>query len=297
MNVLAPNFKEQMPEILDSFSEVYGIENEELIRSRENKIIHTMYIDPKEVLNYYDFLKHTITNETAIEYLKRIGVLNKNYNLKKSYQKFSKKIIDLLKKYLDDTFGSKAFTGEEGHNYGISSFNEKATPNNWIKRKNQIKYLNNLRDNKEPQITEENYENFKKTQEFKNLYEIIKNFLKIYEELNSKVSKKLETISYLKDYYNKGIEYKRKLYKLEMLDVYDMLQDDIPEEIKQKLIEKFPDIEKRVDFLLGFNPDTKSKIEYFSSENSDILENSTTKHYEKISIIMDRLFYLKGRIS
>ncbi len=55
MNILNPNLRHYMPKILEAFSEVYGKKYEELIRTREKEIIYTMYIDSKEVLEYYFF--------------------------------------------------------------------------------------------------------------------------------------------------------------------------------------------------------------------------------------------------
>lgn len=304
MNILNQNqvFQKRMPEILDAFIEVYGKKNEELLREHEKKIIYTNYLFPEDALKYYNFIKNCKAIELAIKYLKKIKVLEPHYELRKSYQKLPERINKLTCKYLDKSLGYSTFKGNKKHNYGISSFNELVIPDAEqcltdyyarTQRSEQIKYLNNLRDNRKPEITEENYDEFKTTEEYRELYKRIQNYLPIYEELNSEFTAYINEINYLKEYHDQEKEKEKQNYKLKMLYTYEEIRNLIPLNIRQKLEESFPNIEKRVDFLLSFDLNNKSFIEYYSSKCSNDLKNPNISSGEKRIIKTARLMFLE----
>lgn len=303
MNILNPHpeFQKRMPEILDAFIEVYGKKNEELLREHEKKIIYANYLFPEDALKYYNFLKNCKATELTIKYLKKINVLEPHYELRKSYQKLPERINKLLCKYLDEILGFSTFKGSEKHNYGISSFNELVIPGNEhafkdyhirTRRRNQINYLNNLRNNRKPEITEENYDEFKTTEEYRKLYKKIQNYLAVFEELNSELNDYLNEINYLKEYHDKEKEKQKQNYKLKMLDIYEKIRDHIPIRIRQKVEKCYPSIKERVDFLLGSDLNSEPLIEYYSSKYSDDLKNPNISSEEKNIIKTARILFL-----
>lgn len=304
MNILNPNIRRYMPEILDSFVEVYGKKNEALIKEHEKKIIYTQYNDPEGIKDHYDFLKATFANEMDLKYLKKIGVLDNHYELRKSYQKPPANIKRLKRKYLNRVIDYGPSSKDKGIKRGICSFKDFTVFENdqnyseYCKEQQteeQIKYLNNLRDKKEPIITKENYADFKKTEEFKILSKTIKSYLAAYNEVDKEYCDYLNEIEYLKTHYEKEVEIKNKLYKLEMLKIYDSLKDSyIPKQFRKILTEKFPTLEERVNFLLNFDPEDISLIEMFSSKNNDKLKNPNIPSSDKMLILVCRLEYFKS---
>lgn len=298
MNILNLNINEHMPDIIDSIIEVYGKRNKAQIIEQQKRYFYTSYAEPDSVLNYHSFLENCLVNETEIKYLRRIGVLDSSFELRKSYQKFPKKIKKLSRKYLDTGFIEATSDFEIQNNYGICSFRDDNQDSvnkikKHIKTLNQISYLNGLRDEKEPLITEDNYEEFKQTEEFKKLYEQIKKYFKIYEELSIELNNQLKKISYLKNYYDEESEKHRKLYKLKILNLYDEIKPLIPEKTRKALNENFKNLEEKVDFLLNFDPFDEALIDNFSSEYEEDLHNSEVPENKKRGILIGRTSYLE----
>ncbi len=300
MNILNSTLKIYMPEILDSFSEVYGKKNEELIIEHEKRIIYTSYADFDGAKGYYDFLKTCKINEIAIEYLKKIGVLDSHYELEKSYKKFQKRIYNLLEKYLGSGSPNITFTGEENDRYNLCSFRETIKDKNRqdcyyqkFRKTEQIRYLNNLRDNKEPKITEKNYEEFKHTTEYAELYKKIVFYLSVHQELNEELHNYLEKIEYLYTYYTNETEKQQEIYKSEMLKLYEDIKYLIPAKIREKIEEKNPNIIERVYFLFGYDFQSNGSLEVFSTKTTEDLKNPNTPISEKKSILIERIFFFK----
>lgn len=303
MNILKQNqvFQKRMPEILDAFIEVYGKKNEELLRENEKKVIYTKYISPEAALKYHEFLKICKANELAIKYLKRIGVLDPHYELRKYFEKFPKKIANLLNQYLGSTNTTRIFTEEVRDNYAICSFLEETKEEDkqngyhqFIKEEEQILFLNNLRKNKKPIINQNNYKEFKKTEEYAKLSKKIMSYLQIFQALNEEYLIYLKEIEYFKDFYTREKEKQSMLYQLKMLKIYKKIKGSIPEKIQEKLAEKFPDINERVNFLLNFEPYDESSIESFSTEANEILNNPNVSRHKKNSILMSRINFFQS---
>lgn len=303
MNIINLNLEsqKQMPEILDAFIEVYGKKNEFLVRENTNKGIYTKYISSDAALKYYEFLKTCKANELSIKYLKRIGVLDSHYQLRKSYQRFPKKIANLLNQYLGSTNTTYIFTGEVRDNYAICSFLEEQKEEDkhngyhqFTKEEQQIAFLNNLRKNKKPLINLDNYKEFKKTEEYTELSKKIMSYLQIFLELNEEFFIYLKEIKHFKDFYNSEKEKQRMLYQLKMLKIYKYIKDSIPERIQEKLEEKFPDIKERVNFLLNFDSKDESSIESFSTEANERLNNPNISKNEKNSILISRIIFFQN---
>ena len=104
MNILNLNINEHMPDIIDSIIEVYGKRNKAQIKKKKKRYFYTSYAEPDSVLNYHSFLENCLVNETEIKYLRRIGVLDSSFELRKSYQKFPKKIKNMINRILNSIY-------------------------------------------------------------------------------------------------------------------------------------------------------------------------------------------------
>ena len=104
MNILNLNINEHMPDIIDSIIEVYGKRNKAQIIEQQKRYFYTSYAEPDSVLNYHSFLENCLVNETEIKYLRRIGVLDSSFELRKSYQKFPKKIKNMINRILNSIY-------------------------------------------------------------------------------------------------------------------------------------------------------------------------------------------------
>lgn len=298
MDILNLNFIKDQAEIIDAFIEVYGKKNEHLIKENESNIIYTFFTEPECAYNYYNFLKNCMVKEACIKYLKIIGVLDPHFELRKSYQQIPEKINNLLNKYLDNRFPEVHIGFKYQKFYGICSFRkiENDPTNqtqNFIINSEQISYLNGLRDHKKPLITKDNYEAFKQTEEYASLYQQIQSYLPVFEMLNNELKNQLSEFSYLEDYYNEETEKYKKIYKLEILKLYDEIKSSIPKDLKAILDKKCENVEEKIDFLLKFDPNDEALIDNFSNETEATLKDPKTSEHKKRSILLGRTAYLE----
>ena len=181
MNILDIKIKKLIPYAIDAYVHVFGEEYRSIIEERLNKLSWVYYSNIDGVENYASFLKKCKRKELATEFLEQIGIDVSKQKEKGFAEDFDADLSEILEKYL----------GEEYSLMFIPEFKDKVFDGirAWISkdetkkvRQEKIKFLNYIRGQDKTPITEENYDDFCKTEEYKQILQKIESYLQLFDE-------------------------------------------------------------------------------------------------------------------
>lgn len=290
MDAFTLDFSKHNNDIINVLKEVYGYEYGDIIeeRFRDTKII--TYVNKRGMFHYHSFLERLKSKELCIKFLNRIGIDTSIYNITSYADEFPEDLKKIINEYLDDeyAFSLKSFSDTFG------AFDEKKTKGQSKENiiDEQINFINFLRKESIP-ITGETYQDFKNTNEYDEILNIVNRYNEIYDELVLEMNDYLESIKKYKDYYKSENERYKKILENSAISLYSNIGYRLPEGITNVLNE-YPTIEEVISAFFGTTIDSKLYLEYFSIEDEMKLNSSATSDYDKELILRFRMKYFKN---
>ena len=289
MNNLQIEFEKILPDIANSFSNVYGDEYESLIEQKFKRTIIIPYNDLEGTEDYIRFLKRCKERELSYRFLEKIGIDIKAYKKESYAEKFDTELINILENFIDSLFG---FSKNSDYWSPLLAFKKgnKTEPKILLKRK--LKLINYLLGESEV-INEDNYKDFTKTNKYKELLEIINRYILIYKELLLEYKTWEKELLPYKNYAKRERKRKKTILQNKKDTLFKDIYDYLPEYIKSFIADKpFKEQEKIV--LGEHDISIDSPIEYFLTEQIEKLESPDTDIWDKRTIIRFQREFLKG---
>lgn len=295
MNALAVNFEKYIPNIIDAFVQVYGDEYRETITKRINSILYVIYNNLDGISSYYDFLSTCKKQELSLEFLSQIGIDISKCKDKSYAEPLDEDINKLIHGYIDGITWSfePMFLN---HPDGIKAFKtiKEDIPQESILN-GQLKFLNFYRGKDVESLTLETLEIFKQTDEYSEILNKIKGYLRIHSHLFAEYEQYLETIKEYRDYAEEEKKRCTDLLEIKGNEFYNSIELDLPDAIKNILDNNCTNNNAKARML--FNDDLiwrKLYIEYFSQEDEDKINHPMLKESEKQWIYYYRLKFFKS---
>ena len=278
MDILNVNFDKYIPDITNTLIEIFGEEYKDVITDRVKKTSYIMYNNPEGIRDYYKFLIECKNKELALVFLKKIGFDIRNYDIK-NYLSLNEDITKLIDGYI----GSMGFS--KNNRNGICSFRYNDIP----AINNQINFINFLCSS---HLTFENYNEFKKNNEFFQILNNVKDYLKIFDNLSAVFEEYKLSLNKYEDYISINLDKKKKILFNKKKEFYDAITPHIPKNILDVISKT---LNGDIKLLFECNDlDKKTYIEYFSLEDNKKLVNPIVDENEKRYIRYSRLMYLKS---
>lgn len=300
MNILNIDINQYIPDIIETYSEVFGEEYREIIEKRMNDTEFIFYNRSDEIRDYYEFLKSCKEKELTFKFLEQVGENVKKYKPKNYTAELDEHIQKLMEQYTGLNYWSKKeyIIFPKGiflwSNIDFSNklVNAQTKSLGEIEQ-DKIQFINSQRKNNKEPITEDNISEFYKTDEYNELEDKIHNFLLIYDEIEEKYNEYLQELSPYKEYIDKEKERKEKNNKECLDELYKETQEYLPIELKDFLNERCSnDTERKNIFLTdwpGNDLSGKLYVEYFSKDDEMKLKDENISDNEK-----ERIYYFRN---
>lgn len=293
MDPLKIDFKKYENEIIDAITEVYGLEYYEIIKKRFYEIIFIPYINRIGIGAYHSYLESCKAKELSLEFLSLLGIDINNYDIQTLESPLPEKIKELCYGYLGSVFSFEEYILDD--DVGFKSFLEKYYQDNHddLRLISKIEFINFIRGNNKEEITKENFEDFSKTNEYQEIYNLALKLDQIYEPLRQKMKEYLHSIQKYKDYHAKEEKRLNKIIKHKRDELYLTLESSIPKNIKN-ILDKEENISYKAKKIFGYSIMTESYIEYFSEEYENLLKDPNISKNTKYLIHTSRLGYFRN---
>lgn len=293
MDAFNVNISCDKQDIIDALIDVFGMGYTSMIINRFNNIYLVPYVNYNGAYSYHRFLMSSKSRMMSIKFLKIIGIDVDKYNVTSFADDFPKELEELcegllggswiFEKIMQDTpAGCKSFSDKYNQGY----------TNDYI-LEHKIKFINAVKKDDIETVTEENYDEFVDTLEYKRIEALALYYCGIYEGLVIQMNEYLETIKEYKTYYRSENERKRKLYNDYRLVLFKVLEDSLRGKIKEA-IDKEDAIGRKACALISNSIEYKSSIEYFSTEDENKLNNPDTSDFDKEWILRYRMSFLQS---
>lgn len=287
MNILDIDIEKFKPYAIDAYIQVFGKEYEDIIRDKIKSLPWFYYDNIEGVKSYLEFLKRCKKKELVLKFLDKLSIDVGKQKEKGYAEEFDEDISNLVNKYLKEYIPDFLLSGQDG----ITEYFSKMESQN--DKAKIIKFLNFVRGDKLPNITEENYLTFCKTKEYRQLIQMIR---KLSGEIKKEYDKFLKTLDPYKDYCDIEESRKRIIEEQVKIQAYKKIQEILPSNLRKLLNEKTNLISGKYNWLLGDEIGIKSRLEYFSSEDEQKLNNPNTLSLERKNIIHNRIMFLMHNI-
>ena len=284
MDLLNLDLKTILKYATSAFIKVYGEEYQSIIEKRISDAIYIFYQNPDSLNFYLNYLKKCKQNELSIKFLEKIGITILADN-KDCTKDLSLDLARILAGFIGNE--NAAFNKECAMSHApLLAF---LKGNSAAKLENKLRLINYMRGlDKEP-ITEENLEQFIKTEEYAKILKEINHCLKIYQELLSEYQNWEATLEPYKEYIKKEKQ-KRKIVldkiKLKMLN---LILGIMPNFMREIIIKK--PLEEQLKILLDDSQRCEPNLNAFSEENILKLKNNPSSNW---MLIRKQLIYLRG---
>lgn len=308
MNILNIDINQYIPDIIETYTEVFGEEYRKIIEKRINGTEFIMYNNYEGVCAYYKFLIMHKRKERNLKFLKQIEEISEKY-LPENYELESdEQISKLVQQFNGSKYGVSWMPKEELHiRTGIflwsdspSFIDEKDDKFNKLYpegiKKKKINFINFLKENNKEPLIEDNFDEFFKTDEYKEYETNIHKILSIYDKIQKEYSDYIQELKPYREYIDNEIE-RYRLSVQSSKELYDEIQEYLPEGIKNFLDQKYSSNDERITAFLEFTyilnevPSQKLFVEYFSKEDEMKLKDDNTSIAEKENIYFCRNMY------
>lgn len=290
MNILDNEIRnavqENMPYIIDAYAKVYGEEHRELIEKRANKILYVIYNNVYGIEMYMMFLRDCKKKELAIKFLEKIGFNIDKNQIGMYAEALDENIYNLIEHYIGKYF----YIGDDILPKGIKAWKK---DDDYVKQE-KIKFINFLRGENKNQVTEETFQDFCKTDEYKEILEKIKEYLKIYDGIEQEYEDYLQELKPYEEYVQEENKRGDDLQKQKRNTIYKQIEEKLTDDIKNYLDEKYSNIDEKSNQFLGEDLGVKSYIEYFSKRDEEKLSYVSISQKEKDNIYCYRGSYFKS---
>ncbi|MCL2859398.1 MAG: hypothetical protein FWF46_02270 [Oscillospiraceae bacterium] len=301
MNLLNIDVQDNIQDIINAFTEVYGKKYRDVIETRMSKIYYIMYNDVDGISGYINSLKNCKQKELGIKFLQQIGIDVSKYEGISFVEDLDKDTNTLLQEYMD---GYKwGINPEFKHDpIGIKAWNppeEGEEPNQKKIEENRIKFINFLRGQNAAPITKETYQAFCETDEYKNILGRIEGYLQIHNQLLEEYASYMQEIAPYQQYVDYETKRKDDLHEQQRLILYEQVSIDmppltrnyLPDSLKKFLDSKGTSIEEKCKLFIGDDIGMKLYVEWFSQEDEDKLNDPSVSQEDKDNIYSYRSRY------
>lgn len=287
-NLLNIDYKSLLPYVIESFTKVYGEEYREIIKNKINKARIIGYQNPEELSLYINSLERCKATELIIKFLNCIGKNIKNEkNLTNYLKELKPEITNELDFYFNFPYGSLFFEIDDN----FLPKNLKKDDEKLLNKK--IKLINHLLNDKDKQITIDNYKEFINTDEYNQISKKIDELNVIYEGILQEYNEFQKKLVPYKNYVNSEKKRKEDIFQEKKKQIYIEIYESLPITIKN-LIKNYS-LDEQVNFLFG-NDDISIKfpIEYFDKIILEKLKSKNISLSDKIIISMQISNYLEN---
>jgi len=291
MDKLSIDFKKLLPHAIDAFTKVYGEEYHEIILSKLNNALIIPYYDVEGLRDYISYIKRCKSREYSIKFLDEIGIDVNKYKKDNYSAPLDEEIEKIIECYLGSS--NLGFSKEKDYYAPLQAFN----PNNqtYYKRllRNKIKIINYLLNNKQEEVTEENFDLFVETEKYKEIFKKINEFNIVYEKLLLEYRKWEEQLQPYEEYVESEYSRKLEILKRKKISTFSEIADKLPHPVIDAISNKT--LEEQCDAVFG-NVDISvtSLIETFSSDKMEKLKSKDVDKFDKFYIISLQTSYLSN---
>ena len=279
-----------LPYAIDAFSHVYGEEYRQKITDRLKHTVIFRYNDVQGLNEYILYIKKCKSREFCIRFLEEIGMDVKKYKKDNYTERFDTEICIIINQLIDDFFGFYSF------NKGfvpILAFDDDVEITNKISviPHNRVRVINYFLNDKENEITEENLEEFSKTDKYLEIEKIVKGYIKIYNKLHAEYDEWAKQFESDVEYINSENERRNNILNQALDDNFDNIISLLPTSSRE-FIFNMPH-EKQKEIILVDDIESKYVVEYFSDDCINKLKNVEEDSFGIYFIIKMQLKYLK----
>lgn len=272
------NIEELLPYVIDAYSHVYGEEYRQLINDRVNSACINVYEDVDGLDNYVSYLIACKKRELAIRFLEEIGEDFSFYGKDNYSERFDEKTNSIISKYF-----SLFWTFDSNYDYRspLLCFNiQEFGDNEKIIINNKISLINYLLGESHEKISEDNFNEFSKTDEYTELLNKINGYLKIYNILLAEYLEFEKELLPYNVYIKKEKERYYKIMKEKEYEIFDIIYPKLPEKIKTILSHFTRDQQKKV-IINNYHLGSEFCIENFCSEDMSKLTSQNVEIWRK----------------
>lgn len=292
MNPFTLDFFRYKQDILDALVEVYGNDYASLLTKRFNLIYFVPYVNYEGINAYYRFLASSKSRQLALLMLKIIGKDVDKYNITTYADDFC---LELSKLCEDLLGGSYCFdTIFQDSPYGFKSFIDKYIEDYSEEhiRSNRINFINAVKSEGTETITEDNYDDFVKSDEYQRIEKLATYYSGVYDALLNTMNTYLESIQEYNDYYKKELDRKRDILEKYRIKLFYILEDRLRGKVK-KHVDSLETEKEKVKAILSCSLEYTTDIEYFSDEYQSKLEDPNVDDSPKEWIKANRMKFFR----
>ena len=280
--------QENIPYIIDAYAKVYGEKHRSLIEERVNRIIYVTYNDIDGIKDYINFIENSKERELFIKFLQKIGV-DISKDQAQNYVKgiLDENIEDMIYHYIGiyDAENLESSCGFNAWRYDDEP--------EYVKQE-KIEFINFLRGENETPITVETFQDFCKTDEYKEILEKAKEYIKVYDGIVKEYGDTLKELEPYKEYVEEENKRRNNIQTQKRNMIYMQIEDKLTDDIKNYLNERYSSIDEKSSCFLDKELGKKSYLEYFSKEDENKLNSDETSSRDKDLINYYRYSYFKS---
>lgn len=290
MNLLNIDVYDSIPDIVNAYTKVFGTEYKDIIEERINSVFYVTYKNVEGMDNYIRFLKECKCKELAIKFLEKIGI-DVSVDCKKYADRLDNNLDYLICNYLGSYF---AINPKIELYLGITAWlptNNNTNIQQVIKAK--IRFINFFRGKNSNLITEENFEEFCRTDEYKKIYDQIQEYLQILEQLSIEYKNYLQSLEPYQEYVDNEKKRKENMEAIHLKALYERTEKYLTEDLRKVLDEEYSSIDEKSKAFFDDGIGAKSCFEFFSEENENKLNDPSIDEIYKGLIYSYRIQYFK----
>ena len=281
MSVLNLDFSIYKKDIVEAYIEIFGEEYREFLEQRADKIMTLVYLQDRDVSDYFFSQIDCKRKELGVKFLNQIGFNIDSQNIDYTIE-LPKEANDILGEFLGPFV------------YWFNTYREPYLMN--IEYDNiPINIINKLKSSNTPNVTIDNYKDFKTSEEYQKIVDKIKYFKSVYQELLKEMKdyQGKEQADYL-DFFETENLRTQEISNEFILYAYKKFEKYLPREIIDRLNALYSDDNEKAYAIIGLLKG-KNDIEYFSLNDEKELEkiNFENPDDEIRYIYIERLSYFK----
>jgi len=265
MDLLNIKLEQYIPYAIEALTYAYGEQYRSIITDRLNNTVFLYYYNDRRLDEYVKIKRQYEKTKSAIQFLKAIGVDTKKYEgINYSSAKMMK---DVLTREDIETIGSLIGNPEcfaANNNPGLRRFID-PVDHDCFEKESKTRVINYFLRKSSRRISEEDLEAFCKTEEFKEILKLIKEYYSIYVEISDDYHKRNKNIANVEDFIIS--ERKRRIAIRQQIEI-DFCQRILkyfPPEARDILSKKTP--QSLESLLLISSLEEKTIVEFFSKDN------------------------------
>lgn len=180
------DIEEYLPDIIDVYTKMFGSQYREIIEKRVRETKFFTYHTENSIEEYIKFLERCKQKELSVRFLEEIGIDTNIYRIKSYSEEVPEVLESLITEYIGGYSGFYEVFGKSNM-VGIRAFDKDVIERNPNYQneivKNQIKFINLLLGGEGEIVTEEEFQEFKKTDKYREIYARIQGYNEIYNRL------------------------------------------------------------------------------------------------------------------